>query len=151
MRARDIMSAPLITVGPDTLAPEVARVMREHDIGAVGVVDGQGHLCGLITEADFVGIGRCVPFSLDLAPVIFGARAANPGEVERIYAMARTLKAREFMTERVTVVDESEEVGVVVHRMLEHRLKHLPVLQAGRPVGMIARHDLLKVLVAEHP
>jgi CBS domain-containing protein len=151
MRAKDIMTAPLIAVGPDTLAPEVARIMRERDIGAVGVVDGEGRLVGLITESDFVGIGRCVPFSLDLAPVVFGARAATPGEVERIYAMARALKAREFMTDKVTTVDENEELGVVVHRMLGQQRKHLPVLREGRPAGMIARHDLLKVLAADHP
>jgi CBS domain-containing protein len=146
MRVREIMSAPVITVPEDALAPEVARVMQTHDIGAVVVVDGEGRLSGLITESDFTGIGRCVPFSLALAPVIFGARAATPAELDRIYAMARTLPARAFMSGEVQTAEETEEVGAVVHRMLARKLKHVPVVREGRPVGMIARHDILKLL-----
>lgn len=146
MIVREIMSRPPITVREDTSAPEVARLMQEHNIGAVIVVDGAGRLCGLITESDFTGIGRCVPFSLALAPVVFGARPATLVELERIYAMARTLSAREFMTEAVQTAEETDDVGAVVHRMLAHDLKHVPVVRDGRPVGMVARHDLLKLL-----
>lgn len=147
MRVAEIMSTPVITVSEDALAPTVATVMQTHDIGAVVVVDAQGRLRGLITESDFTGIGRCVPFSLALAPVIFGARAATPAELERIYAMARTLPARAFMSEVVQTAEEREDVAAVVHRMLAGGLKHVPVVRDGRPVGMVARHDLLKLLV----
>jgi CBS domain-containing protein len=147
---KDIMSQPVVTVAEDTPVPEVARVMQQHDIGAVVVVDGEGRLRGIVTESDFTGIGRCVPFSLALAPVVFGARAATLGELERIYAMARTLTARQIMSDRVHSAGESEEVGPVVHRMLARNLKHVPVVRDGRPVGMLARHDLLK-LVATAP
>jgi len=143
---RDIMNSPVVTVTTETPAPEVARIMQEHDIGAVVVVDDAGRMCGLITESDFTGIGRCVPFSLELALIVFGARAATPAELERIYAMARKLRAREFMTETVHTAEESEDMGAVVHRMLEHKLKHVPVVRDGTPVGMVARHDLLKLL-----
>lgn len=149
MRAGDVMSAPVVTVREGAPATEVARVMQEHDIGAVVVVDAEGRLQGLITESDFTGIGRCVPFSLALAPVIFGARAATAAELERIYAMARTLPARAFMTEAVQTAEEGEDVSVVVHRMLARGLKHVPVVREGRPVGMVARHDLLRLL--DHP
>lgn len=151
MRVRDIMSAPVITVRENALAPEVARVMQEHDIGAVVVVDAEGRLRGLVTESDLTGPGRCVPFSLALAPVIFGARAATPAELERIYAMAQTLPARAFMAETVQTAEEDEDVAAVVHRMLERGLKHVPVVREGRPVGMVARHDLLRLLEAPAP
>jgi CBS domain-containing protein len=147
---REIMSQPVVTVHEDTSVPEVARVMQRHDIGAVVVVDAEGRLRGIITESDFTGIGRCVPFSLALAPVVFGARAATLAELERIYAMARTLTAGQVMSGRVHTATESEEVGAVVHRMLGRNLKHVPVVRDGMPVGMLARHDLLK-LVATPP
>jgi CBS domain-containing protein len=50
------------------------------------------------------------------------------------------------MTEKVVTAEPGEEVGVVVHRMLSGGLKHVPVVRDGRPVGMLARHDLLKLL-----
>jgi CBS domain-containing protein len=143
---KEIMSQPVVTVDEGTLAPDVARLMEEHDIGAVVVVDALGGLVGIVTESDFTGIGRCVPFSLGLAPVVFGARAASMAELERIYAMARKLTAREIMSEKVHTAEESEEVGAVVQRMLARNLKHVPVVRDGKPVGMLARHDLLKLI-----
>lgn len=146
MTVKDIMSQPVVTVPEDALAPEIARVMQERDIGAVVVVDAAGALRGIVTESDFTGVGRCVPFSLALAPVVFGARAATMAEIEKIYAMARKLTARQIMSEEVHTARESEEIGAVVHRMLRRKLKHVPVVRDGKPVGMLARHDVLKLM-----
>ena len=146
MTVKDIMSQPVVTVPEEALAPEIARVMQERDIGAVVVVDAAGALRGIVTESDFTGVGRCVPFSLALAPVVFGARAATMAEIEKIYAMARKLTARQIMSEEVHTARESEEIGAVVHRMLRRKLKHVPVVRDGKPVGMLARHDVLKLM-----
>jgi CBS domain-containing protein len=143
---RDIMSSPPITVGQDTPAPEVAKLMRDKDIGAVIVTDPGGRMVGIITESDFTGMGRCVPFSLDLAPVIFGMRAANLDELRRIYAMARELTARQIMHDQVATVRESESIGRAAQLMMNQGHKHLPVVRDGKPVGMLARHDMLKLL-----
>ena len=151
MTVKEIMSQPVVTVREDTPVPEVAQVMQERDIGAVVVVDGGGGLRGIVTESDFTGVGRCVPFSLALAPVVFGSRAPTMAELERIYAMARKLTARQIMSDRVHMAEESEEVGAVVHRMLQRNLKHVPVVRDGRPVGMLARHDLLKLVATPAP
>lgn len=145
MLARDIMSAPAITVAEGTPVPEVARLMQDRNIGAVIVVDRDGRLAGLITETDFTGIGRAVPFSLRLAPVVFGARAASLAELEEIYERASKLDAAAMMTRDVRTVAEDAPVGDVIHAMLEGDLKHVPVVRGGTPVGMVARHDVLKL------
>ena len=148
MTVKELMTAPVVTVDEDMLATDVARVMREHDIGAVVVVDASGRLRGIVTESDFTGIGRSVPFSVAIAPVVFGARAPTIAELEQIYAMARKLRAREIMSDKVQTAEESEEIGVVVQRMLARRLRHVPVVRNGKPVGMLARHDILKLVAA---
>lgn len=147
MLVRDIMSSPAISVRPDTPVPEVGRLMQARDIGSVAVTDASGVLVGIITESDFTGLARCVPFSLDLAPVIFGARAGTWEELRRIYDHAKELRARDIMTDRPQTAREDEEVGAVVHEMLRHNRKHVPVVRDGVLVGMLARHDLLKLLV----
>ena len=148
MSVKELMTEPVVTVDENMLAADVARVMREHDIGAVVVVDASGQLRGIVTESDFTGIGRCVPFSLAIAPVVFGARAATIAELERIYAMARQLRARQIMSDKVQTAEESEEIGAVVQRMLARNLRHVPVVRNGKPVGMLARHDILKLVAA---
>jgi CBS domain-containing protein len=148
MTVKELMTEPVVTVDENMLAADVARVMQEHDIGAVVVVDVSGQLRGIVTESDFTGIGRCVPFSLAIAPVVFGARAATIAELERIYAMARQLRARQIMSDKVQAAEESEEIGAVVQRMLARNLRHVPVVRNGKPVGMLARHDILKLVAA---
>ena len=148
MTVKELMTEPVVTVDENMLAVDVARVMQEHDIGAVVVVDESGQLRGIVTESDFTGIGRCVPFSLAIAPVVFGARAATIAELERIYAMARQLRARQIMSDKVQTAEESEEIGAVVQRMLARNLRHVPVVRNGKPVGMLARHDILKLVAA---
>jgi CBS domain-containing protein len=151
MTVKELMTEPVVTVDENMLAADVARVMQEHDIGAVVVVDESGQLRGIVTESDFTGIGRSVPFSVALAPVLFGARAATIAELERIYAMARQLRARQIMSDKVQTAEESEEIGAVVQRMLARNLRHVPVVRNGKPVGMLARHDILKLVAAPSP
>ena len=148
MTVKELMTEPVVTVDENMLAVDIARVMQEHDIGAVVVVDESGQLRGIVTESDFTGIGRSVPFSVALAPVLFGARAATIAELERIYAMARQLRARQIMSDKVQTAEESEEIGAVVQRMLARNLRHVPVVRNGKPVGMLARHDILKLVAA---
>jgi CBS domain-containing protein len=151
MTVKELMTEPVVTVDENMLAADVVRVMQEHDIGAVVVVDASGQLRGIVTESDFTGIGRSVPFSLAIAPVVFGARAATIAELERIYAMARQLRARQIMSDKVQTAEESEEIGAVVQRMLARNLRHVPVVRDGKPVGMLARHDILKLVAAPSP
>ena len=145
MKVAQIMSTPLVSVTRDTKVPEIARLMQERNIGAVAVLNDDGTLAGLITESDFTGIGRCVPFSLERAPVIFGARAATAEELASIWADARRLSAHQVMTEKVYMTTEGAEVGAVVQEMLQRDLKHVPVMRGNRPIGMLARHDVLKL------
>lgn len=147
MLVKDIMTSPAVSVAPETLLGDVALLMAEKNIGAVVVVDVQGKLLGIITESDFTGVTRAIPFNLKLAPVIFGARAASPAELEQVYAKARVLAARQVMTTPPVTAREDETVGVVVQRMLDRNLKHVPVVRDGRVVGMVARHDVMKAMI----
>lgn len=155
MLVRDIMSSPAITVQEGTSVPEVARLMQDRNIGAVIVVARDGQIAGLITETDFTGIGRAVPFSLRLAPVVFGARPASLAELQEIYDRASRLDAAAVMSRDVHVVSEEAPVGDVIHAMLENDLKHVPVVRGavrgrgGTPVGMVARHDVLKLALGK--
>lgn len=148
MLVRDIMSSPAVSVGPDILLGDVAALMAEKNIGAVVVAESTGKLLGIITEGDFTGVTRAIPFNLKLAPVIFGARAATAAELEQIYAKARTLPARQAMTAHPITAREDESVGEVVRRMLDQDLKHVPVVRDGKVVGMVARHDVMKAMLA---
>ena len=58
MKAAEIMSSPVVTVHPGTLVKDAARVLVSHAIGAAPVVDDDGTLVGIVSEADFLRLER---------------------------------------------------------------------------------------------
>jgi CBS domain-containing protein len=56
MRARDVMTTPALTVGPDTHLKDVAATLVEHRVNAVPVVDDRGRLLGIVSGADLLGL-----------------------------------------------------------------------------------------------
>ncbi|MCS7051131.1 MAG: universal stress protein [Thermomicrobium sp.] len=149
LRVRDIMTANPITVDPDTTLEQVAKLMLEHQIGAVPVVDAEGRLLGLIREEDFLARERPIPFSALRAPQLFG-RWIDAETIDRIYAEARRLKAGEVARTPEVTVTEDTTLGALAERMVAANVRHVPVLREGKLVGIVTRHDVLKA-VAHRP
>ena len=148
MKVREIMSGPVVTVREDTPMLEVARLMIERRIGGVPVVRRDGSLVGIVTESVFSATEGAVPFSLLRLPQVFG-RWLSRDNLERVYDEARAIKAAEVMTRSVATTAEDDPVEAAAKKMCEARVHRLPVLRDGVPVGMVARHDLLRVML--HP
>jgi CBS domain-containing protein len=134
MRAKDIMSTPVITVSPDTRLKQVAGILLDHDVSAVPVVGGAGEILGIISEADLV--------SLETSPdprsrIILFRPPPRP--------VPRT--AEEVMTREVVALPEDADVAEVARLMLEKRVKRIPIVSGDRVVGIVSRRDVLRVLV----
>ena len=145
---RDIMVQPVITMGVDAPLAAIARTMLEHQIGAVPIVDTTGQLVGIVTESTLTSDDQRRGSSRYDRLTLFGQAMELEG-IERIYAAGRALTARQVMTSPVVTATEDEALTQVVARMVTHDINRVPVVRDGRPVGIVARHDLLKVL-AQH-
>ena len=143
---RQIMTQPVVTVEEDATLETVARTMLARGIGCLPVVDAQGRLCGIITAADVAGVEGGLPFAAYRAPHQLGAWLPAQG-LEAIYAQGRRLCARDIMTMPVHTLTEDDSVTAAAVMMVRHAVTHLPVVRDGLPVGIVARHDLLKLLV----
>jgi CBS domain-containing protein len=148
MEVRTIMMRPVVVVREDTTLEEMARMMLERHIGCVPVVNDRGEICGIVTESDFTAKQRGIPFSTFRAPQILGQWMPKQG-IERIYEAARTMTAREIMTARVVTVTEEKSVEEVVELVLRHNIHRVPVVRDAVPVGIVARHDILKLMVGD--
>lgn len=148
MKVKEIMTQPVVVIGEDATLEEVAQTMLDRGIGCVPVVDGEGRLTGVIVESDFTGKERGFPFSAYMAPQLLGEWVTKEG-VERIYEAARTRTAKEIMTTQPAMVTEDEEVTELVAEMIDHGMHRVPVVRDGVPVGMVTRHDLLKMMARE--
>lgn len=148
-RAKDIMTAPVVTVPESALMREMVSIMLEKGIGALVVVDTSGKAIGLISESDIAGIRKSLPFSLTLAPLLIGARAPSDSELKQILSQGSKLTAKQVMSDGLLSVTEETSLGEVMHLILEKNVKHLPVVKNGEAVGIIARHDLLRLFAVD--
>lgn len=115
---RDIMTDHPVTVEPLTSVTAVARVMRDRDLGAVLVTDGD-ELRGLVTDRDLVI--RAV---------------AEGGDPER------TTVAGVCSDEELVTVRPDDELERAVELMREHAVRRVPAVDDGRPVGIVSLGDL---------
>jgi CBS-domain-containing membrane protein len=142
VKVRDVMTTEVVTVGPKAAFGEMVDALLEHDISGLPVVDAQGALVGIVTEADLIakeaytgeGRRRHLGMLRDLL------RGHDTSWVKK--ASARV--AADVMTTTVDTVPPDEDVTVAARRMLDGRHKRLPVCACGRLVGIVSRHDLLK-------
>jgi CBS domain-containing protein len=114
---RDIMTAAPVTVEPQTSVTTVAQVMRDQNIGAVLVTEGD-RLRGLVSDRDLV--------------VRTLAEGADPQE---------TTVSRACSSDLITVSPE-EELAHAVRLMREHSVRRVPVVENGAPVGIVSLGDL---------
>lgn len=133
MRARDIMTTEVVTVGPTTPVKAAAALLVERGISAVPVVDEDGALLGIVSEADLVGL------ETDLDP---RAHVIPPSHHER-YVPATV---QEIMTREVVAASEDADAAELARLMLERRVKRIPIVSGNRVVGIVSRRDLLRVL-----
>jgi CBS domain-containing protein len=145
----EIMSQPVATAGEDATLAEVAQLMLDRGVGCVPLVDAQGRVTGIITETDISGRGRYDRIAGDRIPYVFGQRMVRE-EIEARYEAGRKITAREIMSPVRVTAAENEVVADVVQRMLRRELSCLPVLRDGELVGLVTRHDLLK-MTARNP
>jgi CBS domain-containing protein len=120
--------------------------MLHHRIGSVPVVDDRGTICGIVTDSDFVPKEYRAPFEVKGWAYVFGFQVLG-NRLQHIFEDARTRTAGEIMSYPVITVPEDAEVDAVVNKMLAYQVHHIPVVRDGVPVGMVARHDLLLMMV----
>jgi CBS domain-containing protein len=138
MKVEDLMTRDVRTVGPDASLKDIAAMLAEHRIGGMPVVDSSGAPLGVVTKADIV--------MKELAEVpgakhgLFGRKKDDGSEAK---AAART--AGEAMTAPAVTVSPTMPVSTAAAWMVESGVNRLPVVQRGAVVGIITRHDLVKV------
>lgn len=148
MQVREIMAHPATTISQDASLAEAAKAMLDNGVGCLPVVDDEGNLVGIITESTFSAKSAGVPFSTFRAPQILGRWLSEEG-IEQIYHSAREIPVRDVMVRSVIGIAENDSVATAVELMLKYDINRIPVVRDGKPVGVIARHDLLRMLVVK--
>lgn len=146
MLVKELMVSPVITVKSNNTLEHVAKIMIKNRIGCLPVVDNEGKMLGIITEAEFTAEKSTFPFSRVNAPKLFGKWMLKEN-IEDMYKSAKTMKAEEIMNTSYVYVDKDDSVFDLLNIMIDNNVFRVPVLKDGKPVGIITRHDLLKLII----
>lgn len=140
MRAQEIMTSQVITVGADTPIVDAVNTMLRYHISGLPVVDAADHLIGIISEGDFIRraeIGTQHKRGRWLQFLAGASRAA----VDFVHEHGR--KVGDIMTRDPLTVTEDASLDEIARIMESQGVKHLPVMRGDRLVGIVTRSDFL--------
>ena len=150
MRAMDVMTTSVITVGSDTPVQEVAKILSERSISGVPVVDPENRLVGIVSEGDLLhrvetGTERRAQrrrrsWWLDTI--------GSDEELARDYVKSHGRTAKDVMTREVITVSDTTELAEIANLLETKRIKRVPVVRDGKLVGIVSRANLVRALAA---
>jgi CBS domain-containing protein len=145
MLARDVMTAPVVSVTPATRTRDAIELMLTHHLSGLPVLDEQGKLVGVLSEGDLI---RRSELGTEKHRSRFIAFILGPGRAAHDYTKSHSRFVRGVMTEEVIAVAEDTSIEEIVGLMEKHAIKRMPVMRGEDIVGMVSRSDLLRALVA---
>jgi CBS domain-containing protein len=128
MTLRDILKvkgSQMYTVGPDQSVHDAVMVLMQYRVGALLVQDAQGKPLGIISERDV--LRECLDRSGELP----------------------SIPVREAMTKDLIIGLPDDEIRYTMGIMTKNRIRHLPVMDGGRVVGMVSIGDVVKTTLDE--
>lgn len=145
MKARDVMTFPVITAKPSDTVQEVARVLLENRISAVPVVGDADRILGIVSEGDLLhrmeaGTERrrswwLLPF---LGEQTFAAD----------YVKAHAKKVSDVMTRNVITASPETPLHEIAALLEKHAIKRVPIAIGGRLRGIVSRANLIQAVAS---
>ena len=121
MIARDIMTTKVCTIRPEASAQEAAQLLTQKRISGLPVVNPDGRIIGIVTEADIIS------------------------KVNR-----EGLRVADIMSHEVIMVDEETSVSEIASLLSKRQIKRVPVVHNGMLVGIVSRADIVHAVAQGH-
>jgi CBS domain-containing protein len=135
MKARAVMTSPVITVRTGSTVREAAELMAENGITALPVLDDDGNLVGILSEADIL-VNRVAPDPRNHA--LRDTEHPDPAHL-----------VEDAMTTTVVAMGPESDVADVANLMLEYDVRSVPIVASSRVVGILSRRDLVRALLRD--
>jgi CBS domain-containing protein len=145
MRAIDVMVRDVATVRPDTDVADAIKLLAEHDVSALPVLDAGGNLVGMLSEADLIH------------RVEIGTEKWRPWWVEALtgastlaadFAKSHGKKVGEVMSSGVISVSEDTPISEIAGVLERNGISRAPVVKDGKLVGVVSRSNLIQALAS---
>jgi CBS domain-containing protein len=142
MKVSEAMTCNVTTLAPDQSLREAALVLAEQRISGAPVVNREGEIVGVFSEADVLAKERAV---LPQHGLIYALRHPEQIADEELRLTARWVA--DAMTMPAVTISARSSVAEAAALMLDRRVKRLPVVDDGKLVGIVTRTDLVRAFV----
>lgn len=148
MYAKKVMTWPVVTVPADATIWSAADVLLGARISAAPVVDADGRMIGIVSEADLMNrpeLGT-VPGRSWLQRLL-----ADEAVLARDYMRSHSHRVTDVMTRDVVTAGERTNLEEIAALMQRHGIKRVPIVRDGKVLGIVSRANLLQGLLAREP
>jgi len=121
MIASDIMTRKVCTISPEASVQEIAQLLYRERISGAPVVDTDGKIIGIVTEADII------------------SKASRDG-----------LRVADIMSHEIIAVTEDTPINEIAQLLSERKIKRVPVVSEDKPVGIVSRADIVHAVAEGH-
>jgi acetoin utilization protein AcuB len=133
MLVKNWMTENVVTITPERSMMKASKLMKDHGISRLPVVDDDGRIVGIVSDRDIKDASPSKATTLDM---------------HELYYLLSEVKIKDIMTRKVTTIRDDETVEKAAVLMLEGNFGGLPVVDEDRKVvGIITDTDIFKVLV----
>ena len=140
MRVLDLMTTEVVTVTPGMSLKEAARTMTDLGVSGLPVLDDQGRIVGIITEADFLAAMNIQEDSVITQMLNTIIRRGRPRKT-------RSTMVESLMTKNPITIKEDEPLQTAIQMMDKNKIKRLIIADRENKVkGIISRPDLVRLL-----
>jgi CBS domain-containing protein len=147
MRVKEIMTENPITVTSGMEIFKAAKILLDHHINGVPVVDEAGKLVGILCQSDVIAQQKKLPvpslFSFLDGYINLSSMRGIEKEVRKIAATA----VADAMTPNPISVAPDSDIETVAALMVDHKFHTVPVVEKGILVGVVGKQDILRTLV----
>jgi len=147
LKVKDIMSKKPITVSPETEILHATKLLLENRINGVPVVDEAGKLVGILCQSDLIAQQKKLPvpsfftFLDGLIPL------TSMKQLEKEVGKIAATTVAQAMTPKPVSVRPDTDIETVAALMVDNNFHTIPVVDAGKLVGIVGKEDILKTLM----
>jgi CBS-domain-containing membrane protein len=143
-KVADLMTRDVITVTLDTSLRDLGKILLEHRINGVPVLDDKGALHGVVCESDLIAQGK--PLHIPTVFVILDSviPLENPWRLEKEFKRITATTVAEICSSPAVTVSSDSDISGAAALMAEKKYYTIPVVDEGKLVGILGKADLLK-------
>lgn len=137
MRAKDIMTTGVVSISPAANIHKAISLMLANGISGLPVVDDTGRICGMLTEGDLLS-------RREIKPIVRSSEE-QALDLER-YVQGNGWSVGDVMSQTVVSADPQTDVADLADIMRRRKIKRIPIIEDGKPVGIVSRRDVLRAM-----